>query len=266
MVADLDCAGVRDLMDGLSAKVSEFKGAHQRGLHAFLTGIGPVVDMASVAQTQLDLVAATRFSVFEYFKENENILSAIFADLMRPNGTHGQGAKFLEHFLGQVDLGSWGKNIRARRDYGDLRQFEVYTEYVIPVVGGTADDHDRRIDIVLRKAGYWIAIENKPWADERKDQLRDYLAYVHSRDCGSCVLYLNGKGEESKIQPDNWASYLMMPYRSEGCGPSVSSWIDECLKSCRADNVRWFLTDLRDYIDRTFNVPQSLRAEQNDDE
>ena len=244
-------------MDGLSAKASDFKEAHQRGLQVFLTGVGPVVDMATVAQTQLDLVAATRFSVFEYFKENENILSAIFADLMRPDGTHGQGAMFLEHFLEQVNQGSCGKNIRARRDYGDLRQFEVYTEYVIR--------DDRRIDIVLRKAGCWIAIENKPWADERDNQLRDYLAYVHSRDCGSCVLYLNGKGVESKIPSDNRASYLMIPYRSEGCAPSVSNWIDECLKSCRADNVRWFLTDLRDYIDREFNVAQSLRGEQNDE-
>ena len=232
-------------MAGLVGEVGDFKRAHHGGLQAFLTGIGPAIDVATIAQRQLDLVAATRFSVFGYFKENENILSAIFADLMRPDGSHGQGPAFLDHFLRQIEQRSCGRSIRARRDYGDLRQFEVYTEYVI--------DHDRRIDIVLRKDNHWIAVENKPWAVEQADQLRDYLTYVHDRDCGSCVLYLNGRGEESTtIPPNQTESYLMIPYNGGESGPSVYSWIDECLKSCRADSVRSFLRDLRDYIGREF--------------
>ena len=238
-------ASLQDLMDGLSNQVSFLGNSHRRGLRNLLTGIGPVVDMATTAQARVDLVAATRFSVFEYFKENENILSSIFADLMCPAGTHGQGTTFLEHFLRLVDRTSGTKNIRPRQAYGDLRGFEVYKEYAI--------DHGRRIDIVLRESGRWIGIENKPWASEQDDQLGDYLAYLQRLDCRSCVLYLNGKGEEANtIPPERAESYLMVPYKDRGSGRSVSSWIEDCLKSCRADNVRWFLRDLRDYIDREF--------------
>ena len=254
MAAELDCASFRDLMDGLATGVDEYKRAHQRGLQAFLTGIGPVVDMASVAQTRLDLIAATRFSVFDYFKKNENNLSAIFADLMHPDGTHGQGATFLDHFLEQVEQGKGGKSIRSRQAYGDLRRFEISTEH--------HTDHGRKIDIVLREGKHWIAIENKPWADEQDDQLRDYLVYVQGRDKRSCVLYLNGRGEESAtIPPEKTGSYLMIPYKAGGSGPSVYSWIDKCLKSCRADSVRWFLRDLRDYIDREFKEVDVGRIE-----
>ena len=47
--------------------------------------------------------AATRFSVFWYFKRNENIISGIFADLLRGDGSHGQGTTFFDLFLEEID-------------------------------------------------------------------------------------------------------------------------------------------------------------------
>ena len=64
-------------------------------LGSFLTGLGAVIEGVRETQARMDRVAATRFSVFWYFKRNENIISGIFADLLRADGSHGQGSTFL---------------------------------------------------------------------------------------------------------------------------------------------------------------------------
>jgi len=71
----------------------------EAGLGSFLTALGAVIEGVRETRTLMDRVAATGFSVFWYFKRNENILSGIFADLLRADGSHGQGATFLELFF-----------------------------------------------------------------------------------------------------------------------------------------------------------------------
>ena len=44
-------------------------------LGSFLTGLGAVIEGVKETRTRMDRVAATRFSVFWYFKRNENIIS-----------------------------------------------------------------------------------------------------------------------------------------------------------------------------------------------
>ncbi|MCY4345056.1 MAG: hypothetical protein OXE83_15995 [Gammaproteobacteria bacterium] len=50
------------------------------GLGSFLTGLGAVIEGVRETQVRMDRVAATQFSVFWYFKRDENIISGIFAD------------------------------------------------------------------------------------------------------------------------------------------------------------------------------------------
>ena len=218
---------------------------HEARLDAFFAGLAPTIE----AQRRLDRLVATGFSVFHYFKKrnnqlsdiNENRLSGIFADLLRPNGTHGQGVAFLRLFLQEIDLG--GKpDIRRLEAYGPLEQCSVVTEFSIK--GG-------RVDIVLKLGKMWIGVENKPWTVEREKQLQDYLEYLQGNDKGACVLYLSGSGEEAATIDDD-AHYLNMPYGRTRNGPSVAHWIAECHKHCEAENVRWFLKDLLQYIGRRF--------------
>ena len=74
------------------------------GLGSFLTGIGAVTEALKETRARIDRVASTRFSVFWYFKRDESILSGIFADLLRPDGSHGQGATFLDDYRRRDDL------------------------------------------------------------------------------------------------------------------------------------------------------------------
>ena len=241
---------LQSLFDGLAAKLAAEQEAekeparqHEAGLHAFFAGLAPAVSVAVAAQRRLDRVAATRFSVFHYFKENENLVSGIFADLLRPEGSHGQGTVFLRLFLEEIDRG--GKDsIRSFGDYGDLGRCSVYTEY--------PTNEGRRVDIVLKLANKWIGVENKPWAGEQPDQLQHYLEFLQEwKDEQASVLYLSGDGAPAKTIKDE-DHYLTMPYGRTKNGPSVAHWVTECHARCEADNVRSFLKDLLKYIGRMF--------------
>ena len=228
------------------------------GLGSFLTGLGAVVEGVKETQVRMDRVAATRFSVFWYFKRNENIISGIFADLLSADGSHGQGAAFLELFLEEIDRDrDAGACYRVAQDYRVSDGCAVETEHVIP--------GQRRIDIVVRvgeRGEQWLAIENKPWAGEQKGQLAAYAAYVHGHDADACCVYMSGDGSESEtITDEKRVHYRAMSYRDSGSGPSVEAWIGRCVERCEADRVRWFLMDMLRYVREVFHV-----EEESDDE
>ena len=246
---------LQSLFDGLAAKFAIEREAekqparqHEADLRAFFAGLAPAISVAVEAQRRLDRVAATKFSVFHYFKENENLVSGIFADLLRPDGSHGQGVAFLRLFLEEIDRG--GKaSIRGSADYVSLERCAVYTEY--PTFAG------RRIDIVLKLDGKWIGIENKPWAGEQEDQLQHYLKFLQWQDAEACVLYLSGRGGHAGTIKDV-DHYLTIPYGRTQEGPSVAHWVAECHRRCDAENVRWFLKDLLKYIGSNFDTVEAL--------
>ena len=193
--------------------------------------------VAREAQIQLNKLAGTGFSVFDYFEVDENVISDIFADLLRPNGGHGQGVTFLQLFLKEIDRGD-KDGIRKSGSYGSLEQCSVYREY-------------DRIDIVLKLGDSWIGVENKPWAAEQPEQLQRYLDSLQENDEGACVLYLSGRGDDAETIPeDKLHHYLTISYDHAEVGPSVAHWLDECLRRCEADRVRWFLKDFQEYLHR----------------
>ena len=230
-------------------------------LQGFFDGLAPAVAVAVQAQKVLDRVAATNFSVFHYFKENENLVSGIFADLLRPDGSHGQGTAFLRLFLQEIDRG--GKDdIRSHNEYDSLERCVVHTEYPIP--RRTLESHcpskGGKIDIVLKLGDAWIGVENKPWAVEQPNQIQRYLCFLQKEDAKACVLYLSGDGDDAKtIQDKDKDHYLTIPYGRTKNGPSVAHWVAECHRCCEADKVRWFLKDLHEYIVRMFYAEEPER-------
>lgn len=219
---------------------------HKRRLDAFYSGLKPVLRIAEQAQAKLDRHAATAFSVFEYFHDNENALSRIFADLLDPKGRHGQGEAFLSLFLDRLDLKVKPPNLTSCRSS---------TEH------STATR--RRIDIFLEFRGeipFRIGIENKPWTGDADGQIADYVAYLRSKGDNWVMLYLTGDGNppsEVSIQQDCWEKYEasqhfhVIPYRSSSAASSTLSlegWLEDCRQVCEAERVRWFLKDCLDYI------------------
>ena len=241
---------LQGLFDGLAATLAKAQDAdeaneaqHQAGLERFFAGLVPAITVAVEAQKVLDRVAATNFSVFHYFKENENLVSGIFADLLRPDGSHGQGTVFLRLFLKEIDRGN-KPHIRKCDAYDSLERCSVYTQY--------STNEGRRVDIVVKLEDKWIGVENKPWASEQPEQLQHYLHFLQQkRDAQACVLYLSGTGDDADTIEDD-DHYMTIPYGYTKNGPSVAHWLAECHRRCQADKVRWFLKDLLEYIARMF--------------
>src|SRR5262245_53823035 len=68
-------------------------------LEDFFAGIGAELSCVREARLLADQRESPSFSVFRYLKPDENLLSDILADLLDPNGAHGQGTTFLAEFL-----------------------------------------------------------------------------------------------------------------------------------------------------------------------
>ena len=227
--------------------------SHMADLEGFFGGLGPAVDIARRAQAELDRRAATRFTLFDFFRAWETDLSRIFGGLLDPGGTHGQGEMFLRLFLDEVRK-VLDKGVVERFQDEDLRDSQVHLEH--------RTDAGRSIDIVLKMPGStWIGIENKPWAGEQQNQVSDYLKYLRSRggqenDTNAWLIYLSGDGKPPETLPgvpEESMRCPTLPYRGVQHGsPSLETWIGKCRLACEAERVRWFLTDLLEYIRRWF--------------
>ncbi len=249
--------GLSAFFEGLAIETNLAESSHTADLRAFFTGLGPAIRIARRAQAELDRRAATRFSLFDFFHEREEDLSRIFRGLLDPGGTHGQGDTFLRLFLDEVREVLDGE-LRGCFPAGNLRDSQVRLEH--PTNMG------RSIDIVVRLRGNtWIGIENKPWAREQPDQVRDYLKYLRTKagpdtDSDAWLVYLSGDGKRPRTLPkksDKRMRCPTLPYRSAERGsPSLENWVEKCRTGCEAERVRWFLTDLLEYIRKWFEPAQ----------
>ena len=134
---------------------------------------------------------------------------------------------------------------------------------------------NRRIDISVHIGGtdglnYCLAIENKPYAGDQKNQVKDYLDHLKREYCDRFLLiYLSPTGEgpleESirKTELDAWKDRfaIMQYYRGQedqsdkfaAFRPySLADWFGECRKNCEVDRLRWFLRDAEIFCQRTF--------------
>ncbi len=257
IVAKRDVSGhsieLSAFFDGLAIEMNLAAGSHKADLQAFFTGLGPAVRIAQRAQAELDRRAATRFSLFDFFYERETDLSRIFGGLLDPDGTHGQGDTFLRLFLDEVRE-VVDREVHGRFPAGNLRDSRVYLEH--------RTNTRRSIDIVVRLRGdTWIGIENKPWAGEQPDQISDYLKYLRTKagsetDSDAWLVYLSGDGKRPETVPDAPEDRMRcptLPYSgAERSSPSLENWVEKCRAECEAERVRWFLTDLHEYIRKRF--------------
>ena len=218
-------------------------------LTSFFSGLGPAIDIARQAQKEMDRRAATKFSIFDYFRVQETDLSRIFADLLDPSGSHGQGDRFLSLFLKETLPKETLPEYSLPRTLANAKM--VHLEY---------STHERRkIDIVLEMPdNHWIGIENKPWAEEQEEQVKAYIEYLQGKvkESGTAwILYLSGNGSDPQTLPDDpqLLGYCRtVPYRKNSTGNSLENWIEQCWRECEAEQVRWFLKNLLEYIQREF--------------
>lgn len=203
---------------------------------------------------------APDFNSFNLINLDELTLSNILRELLDPQGSHAQGRKFIDIFINKFSL---------ENTFGDKKIFSVKTEQPTD----TRSETNRYIDILIEFSGnseegkLAIAIENKPWAADGKDQIKDYLLHLEKRySAGHALIYLAGEegrlpanhsiDESSRIQAINQKHLILT------CYADLILWLAECRNQCCAPSVRAFLESLEQYIRQKFMGIQDMTERQ----
>ena len=230
-------------------------------LERFFLELAPRLETARA----LDRRLARRFYVFDYLRTDEPGLSRIVADLLKPEGKHGQGIVFLQLLLDKVGFKVDGKIDDSRVD-----------------VELTIDDQ-RRLDVAVRiDERHCLAIENKPYAADQPDQVKDYLCWLSQYE-KHMLIYLSPTGEgpeEHSIgdadlaelrKDDGPRRFVIMPYHQAAdlddrfdrfrLSFSLADWLEDCRRNCDVDRLRWFLREAETFCRRQFGENTMTTAE-----
>lgn len=202
---------------------------------------------------EYDKQLALDFSLFQFFTIGENKISQVLAYFLDVNQNHGQGNIFLKEFV----------NTFCDKEI-EIEQLENICEKIIP-------NNNRRIDIYIKLKDFTIAVENKIWADDQNNQLKDYSAFLEQKSHGNyLLLYLSPYGLEPKtksIKEKLKESLIekkklkIISYKDD-----IISLINNWLVICEADNVSHFLKEFKKYLEikflgkNTLNMSKELRA------
>ena len=187
-----------------------------------------------------DIVAKAtgeRFNIFSILNmETDEVKthSRLIAELLNENGTHGQGAVFMEKFLECFSIGN----------------FDIKNGYEVTIekyAGKMVNDEGGRIDIFIRNnRNECILIENKIYAAEQHKQLlRYYNSFSNAK-----ILYLTLYGEESKDAHSKGLKYESVSYETD-----VIDWLEICQKETNTIPI------LRETITQYINLIKKLTGQ-----
>ncbi|MDR2570188.1 MAG: PD-(D/E)XK nuclease family protein [Oscillospiraceae bacterium] len=153
-----------------------------------------------------------RFNMFRACGVNhyENTHSAIIAEFLRPDGTHGLKAKLLRCF---IDL--FCNN--ALKNGFDCDNARVVTEH--SAVEG-------RIDILVEdRKNHAIIIENKIYAGDQFEQLKRYNHFAETKygKGNYQIFYLTLLGNEASNQSGEGVDYPCISYKTD-----IIIWLERC--------------------------------------
>lgn len=176
------------------------------------------------------------FNVFEILgvqTSEVRLHSAIIAELLNPEGSHGLGEKFLNAFINDVISKQTSFKI-------DLASTSVKIEYPI---GTKSEDKTEggRIDLLIQdKYKQTIIIENKIYAKDQENQLLRYNNFASKTEQLSneqyIIFYLTLEGEQATDYSlgNSCFDYFCISYRED-----ILTWLNHCLElSARQPLVR----------------------------
>ena len=178
------------------------------------------------------------FNIFNILKLQSNevrLHSALLAELLCPNGSHGASSLFLKAFL---------KVIGEDEDYIKAPVAEKITERYI---GKKTKTEGGIIDIIIEDGNHAIIIENKIYAPDQENQLLRYYNYGKRRfPNGFKLLYLTLHGDDASdyslggegIQPQN------ISYANE-----IIDWLEQCYELAKdRDNAKTIINQYNELV------------------
>ncbi|MEN0007975.1 PD-(D/E)XK nuclease family protein, partial [Flavobacterium nitrogenifigens] len=169
--------------------------------------------VAIIGKKNTEILDATggRFNMFRVCGVNhyENTHSAIIAEFLNPNGTHGLKSKLLECF------------IETLGDYFTVQTFNCEKSRVIT----EHPTEEGRIDILIEdNQNKAIIIENKIYANDQFEQLKRYDRYAQKYKNGYQILYLTLFGDSASEHSGSGVSYLSISHKE-----NIISWLEKCV-------------------------------------
>lgn len=180
---------------------------------------------------------APDFKLMAFLQRDENALSSYICMLLDPKGSHGQGNLYLTKFLALLPEMEFASP-------ADL--LGTFTEFRLP--------SHRRLDVYLRFRTGGLAIENKPWASDQKDQLLDYAKYLHSqhpKDRWRLVYLCNGEINDHTLPKDSPSALTDQVTTLDFF--QLARWLEECALYTRAPAVRLFVEALTQFVREQIN-------------
>jgi hypothetical protein len=169
--------------------------------------------VAFINKKNAEILDATggRFNMFRMCGVNhyENTHSAIIAEFLNPNGTHGLKSKLLECF------------IETLGEYFTIQNFNSEKS----IVRTEHSTEEGRIDILIEdNQNKAIIIENKIYAIDQPEQLKRYNRYAKTYKNGYLILYLTLFGDNASEHSGEGVSYLSISYKE-----NIINWLEKCV-------------------------------------
>jgi hypothetical protein len=171
--------------------------------------------VAIISKKNDEILDATggRFNMFRMCGVNhyENTHSAIIAEFLNPNGTHGLKSKLLKCFIetlgNDFTIENFNyENARVRTEHHtDLGRIDIFIE----------DNQNKA-----------IIIENKVYAGDQWEQLKRYNEYAEAKykKGNYQIFYLTLYGEEASEQSGKGVSYIPISYEK-----NIIAWLEKCV-------------------------------------
>ena len=223
-----------------------------KGLLNFLDEVVREKKVHSLFLNRYQSILAPNFSIFSYFRTDELTLSNILADLLNPYGSHGQDYLFIKKWIEirKNELDECWQKINLDKSKITVKLEETNWRL------DTLRRMDILVEIYFNGENYALCIENKPFAVDQKNQLKDYADELEQRYSNRWqLIYLSGDGKEpSKYSISEEESKLLQSQRKLlilGYADLIE-WLTEGILYTKNDRVKVFLEELKLYISQVF--------------
>lgn len=201
-------------------------------------------------------VTKGRFNLFTILRgigEETQLHSNFICYLLNPKADHDCGRTFLDLFIETLidkkNAEIWSNSEEESEDSKLLvdQMNAVIKQECKEVRTEKGIDNKRRMDIYLEFQGTRVAIENKIWAGEQKDQISDYAKFLNKFDTKNFLFYLTLWGNESQTAGNQ--KYFIISYEKH-----ILDWIERCLKATyKYVNINQALQQYENVIRRLTN-------------
>lgn len=168
------------------------------------------------------------FSILDRETSEEKTHSALIAELLNPQGSHGQGNKFLTFFIDilskkRENSAFWKNAILPTSN--QINNIQIYKERNV----GKYRHKECILDILLLNNDWHIIIENKFNAKQGEEQLERYSGYLKEDSVRKTLLiYLTKTGEKYRSKElSEGSDYFSITYKND-----ILIWLDKCKNSC----------------------------------